>query len=453
MGDKVLLRLQRDISDNLALHKFWKPLTNLDLPDLAFETLQAAVERLRAAARGLLEVKSGRILDAVEPGAEFETAVTSWGQAASAVRDYNRAVGEIAAAVAGLKARGGTDAGVLGSRLDRLRGAKARHSEVASGLCDQYAEAGKAKKALEVDKKTAKRRLEEYTATVFGTYQSKINELLGQFNAGFRIADTKGRFVGGSPSSSFVLVINNEHVVLDDDKAGGGSPCFKNTLSAGDRSALAFAFFLARLHDDPGIGDKIVVIDDPITSQDSFRTTCTRQLIVRLYSRAKKVIVLSHNQAFLRNLWENMVTRDVKPLRIGRDGDQSTIAEWDIECDTRGVYLQNYHDLAAYLTDGTGERRHVARCIRVLLEEYFRMKAPRHFPRTEWLGYFIDKVRGAKPGEELHAAQHLLAELEDINGYSKRYHHADNPGADSEQVDDTELQGFVRRTIALVSRF
>jgi wobble nucleotide-excising tRNase len=73
------------------------------------------------------------------------------------------------------------------------------------------------------------------------------------------------------------LVINNAAVELDDDSPG--NPCFKNTLSAGDRSALALAFFIARLYQDPKIGDKIVVIDDPITSQDMFRATCTRQII------------------------------------------------------------------------------------------------------------------------------------------------------------------------------
>lgn len=312
---------------------------------------------------------------------------------------------------------------------------------------------GQAKKALDADKKKAKAKLEEYTTAVFEKYQGKINELLAQFNTGFRIGKTKGRYVGGSPSSTFVLVINDADIELDDDKASPGTPCFKNTLSAGDRSALALAFFIARLYHDPRIGEKIVVIDDPITSQDMFRATCTRQIISRLYTLAKQVIVLSHSPIFLKNLYENSVSRDVKALQISRDGEHSALAEWDIENDTRSEYYQNYHDLITYLTSGTGEKRHVARCIRVLLEEYFRLKAPQHFRRTEWLGDFIEKVRKSQPGDPLHGAQPLLPELEDINGYSKRYHHRENPGSETEPITDGELQSYVRRTIDLVSRF
>jgi wobble nucleotide-excising tRNase len=45
-------------------------------------------------------------------------------------------------------------------------------------------------------------------------------------------------------------------------------PSFRNTLSAGDRNALALAFFFASLERDPQRAQKIVVIDDPISSLD-----------------------------------------------------------------------------------------------------------------------------------------------------------------------------------------
>jgi hypothetical protein len=44
--------------------------------------------------------------------------------------------------------------------------------------------------------------------------------------------------------------------------------------------------------------------------------------------------------------------------------------------------------------------------------------------------------------------------LEDINDFSKKYHHQQNPlgvaGADAEPIDDGELRAFVKRTLALV---
>ena len=219
------------------------------------------------------------------------------------------------------------------------------------------------------------------------------------------------------------------------------------------RTCLALAFFLARLHHDPRLAEKIIVLDDPITSQDLFRTTCTRQLIARIASQAKQVIVLSHNLSFLKHLWENCHRREVKPLYLRRDGVYSQVMEWDIEIDTRGEYYQNHAALVEYLDKGTGEPHAVARCIRLLLEEYLRLKSPSDFLKTDWLGDFIDKIRKAAPGSSLHGAQSILAELEDINGFSKKYHHGENPGADSETISDLELQGYVRRTLLVVAKF
>jgi len=40
-----------------------------------------------------------------------------------------------------------------------------------------------------------------------------------------------------------------------------------------------------------------------------------------------------------------------------------------------------------------------------------------------------------------------LTELEDINDYSKKFHHDKNPYADSEHLDHTELLAYVKRTL------
>ena len=86
-------------------------------------------------------------------------------------------------------------------------------------------------------------------------------------------------------------------------------------------------------------------------------------------------------------------------------------------------------------------------------EEYLRLKSPLDFPRTEWLADFIGRIRNAAAGDRLHSAQAILPELENINDYSKKYHHRDNPGADSAPITDGELKGYVKRVLDLVSKF
>ena len=47
-----------------------------------------------------------------------------------------------------------------------------------------------------------------------------------------------------------------------------------------------------------------------------------------------------------------------------------------------------------------------------------------------------------------------LGELTSVNDYSKKYHHEQNPGrADTEPINDCELQGYVRRTLLIVGGY
>jgi wobble nucleotide-excising tRNase len=108
-------------------------------------------------------------------------------------------------------------------------------------------------------------------------YEQSINEYLDQFNAGFRITNTRHLYTGGTPSSHYQIEINSTPLDLGDTRTPAGTPCFKTALSSGDRSALALAFFLAVLKQDSDIGRKIVVFDDPFTSLDRFRRTWTQQ--------------------------------------------------------------------------------------------------------------------------------------------------------------------------------
>jgi len=86
-------------------------------------------------------------------------------------------------------------------------------------------------------------------------------------------------------------VINNVQVALTADDG----PAFRNTLSSGDRNTLALAFFFASLDQDPQLAQKIVVIDDPMTSLDEHRALTTVQEMRRLVPRVSQVIVLSHS--------------------------------------------------------------------------------------------------------------------------------------------------------------
>lgn len=176
-------------------------------------------------------------------------------------------------------------------------------------------------------------------------------------------------------------------------------------------------------------------------------------MLGRLAALARQVIVLSHNPIFLRLLWERSQRDVTKTLQFGRIGPQTFLAEWDVEAETRGEYEKDYWTLRAFAADGTGDPRLVAKTIRVLLETYLRLRFVGQFAPTEWLGDFILKIRQSAAGTPLAAAQPVLAEIEALNDYSRRYHHGTNPGAATESIDLIELAGFTNRALVLVGGF
>ena len=317
---------------------------------------------------------------------------------------------------------------------------------------DQEAEISK--KQSEAEKKETKLSLDAYSQEVFGKYKRRINELLESFAADFRIGDITPSYSGGHPSSSFPVVINDEPVDLGDAKTPRGTPSFRSTLSSGDRSSLALAFFIAQLDNLPTLPDTVVVFDDPFTSQDRSRRTHTQQLICRKAEKAKQVIVTSHDPRFLKLLWDNVPAADLKTLQLARLGNNNcTITEWDIEEEIRNTHTKEIAQLQTFIADGTtGDLRDIARKIRPILEGHLSLRFTHQFQEKEWLGDFINKIREADSSSPLAELQgDPLTEISDINDYSKKYHHKQNPGeADTEPIDHGELRAYVRRTVKFV---
>src|SRR6185312_7337648 len=106
------------------------------------------------------------------------------------------------------------------------------------------------------------------------------------------------------PNSTLCVRINDTTVEMGSAETPLSEPSFKNTLSAGDRSTLALAFFLAEIEAEHAKDEMVVVLDDPFNSQDHFRRTCTVTEIRRCGDSVAQVVILSHDRNFLRDLWD-----------------------------------------------------------------------------------------------------------------------------------------------------
>lgn len=454
-GDAPGLRLDQAITRNESLSDFWLQFVNFDRPQISLNSLREVLKELVSVTLEVVNRKSMALSDAIDLGPEFLRAQARFEAAKLDVARYNEAVAAANALIREKKTQTAvTDLRDAGAVLGRARAGKSRHQGDGKRACDQYEELVREKGQRQGEKNEAKRQLDEHSEQILSQFENRINQLLEQFGASFRIGGVTRQYLGGRPSSTYEVVINGVGVDLGDSETSLGIASFRNTLSAGDRSTLAFAFFLARVELDPRIADRILVFDDPFSSQDRSRRTCTQQQICRLAQRSKEVMVLSHEPMFLRSVWDAVDRGTVRTLQVSRVGeDNSTITQWDIEDDTRGEYFKTVQVLREFVDYGQGDPRHVAQTMRPVLEGHLRFNYPGMFGANEWLGDFLQKIRESQPGQSIYALMDILAELEDLNDFSKRYHHTENSAAATEPIDSGELSSFVKRTLRLTAGY
>jgi len=454
IGDSALSVVQQAISGNQTLTEFWRQFIPMELPEIHYPDISQKYAVLRDQCAILAKRKQDSPTEAIMAGADFSTALSVVTDLQDFVAEYNKVVDAANKRISELKStpRSEGDIVTLKNELARMEARKRRFEPEVAKACQDYQTALIAKADLENNKETIRQQLDQYCLDILKKYQQSINDYLDQFNTGFRITNTRHLYTGGTPSSQYQIEINNTALDLGDTRTPPGTPCFKTALSSGDRSALALAFFLAVLKQDVDISKKIVVFDDPFTSLDRFRRTCTQQLIQRFSEKAKQVIVLSHDALFLKLLYDECASADanVKTLQLRKAGDTTVIGEWDIQIEAQSSYMKDFSTLLGFYSGRIGDARAVARTIRPFLEGMLRSHFPGQFRPNEWLGDFISKIRTADATSGLQHAKVDLEELEAINGYSKKYHHQQNVNADLEPVNNDELYGYVKRTLRLV---
>ena len=368
-----------------------------------------------------------------------------------AVDAYNQRVQELNAAIAELKQPQRRDDIVAAkAERQRLEQAKKRYEDAVVADCAALTNEMNRKQQLESQKAAARTQLDQHCQTVLQAHQDEINRYLTQFNTSFRITNTRHDYVGGTPSSHFQIEINNEAIELGDDRTPETSPCFKTALSAGDRSALALAFFLATVRRDPNLADRVVILDDPFCSQDRFRRAATQYLIGRLAEDCDQVIVFSHDPHFLNAVEQDTQATGITKLQISAIGGAVEISPCDLGAVIGCPLAAERARLTAYVSEGHGNPIDVARVIRPVLEGHLRQAAPAAFGGMSMLGAMITAIRAAAPADALHRFAQHADELDQINHYARAFHHPPGVNSPAPQIDGEELKGYARRALHIV---
>ena len=424
---------------------------DLPLPEVPTERLQELLANAVAALDASVAAKQRAPLDAVSMPGQWEAFQEQLEAGLQEVEAYNHRVQEINAAIAELKhPPRQDDITAARAELQRLKQARKRHEPAVVADCTALTNEINRKQQIENQKAAARTQLDHYCQTVLQAHQDEINRYLTQFNTSFRITNTRHHYVGGTPSSHFQIEINNEAIELGDDRTPETNPCFKTALSAGDRSALALAFFLATVRRDPNLADRVIILDDPFSSQDRFRRAATQYLIARLAEDCGQVIVLSHDPHFLNAVEQDTQAIGIARLQASAVGDVVEISPCDLGAIIGCPLAAERARLTAYVSAGQGIPIDVARAIRPVLEGHLRQATPGAFNGMNMLGDMIAAIRVAGPADTIHRFAQYADELDQINRYARAFHHPPGSNAPAPQVDGEELKGYVRRALHFV---
>ena len=441
---------ERDIRTAAQAHEFWKDFA--DLPEINVDT--AAIARQWNAAReGVLEqlrAKAAAPLDRMALSPEVRQAVMDYRARIAEVAALSQRLGAVNARLDIVKEQAqADDLAALTDDLAKLKAQKARFDPAVVPHCDAYTAEKTAKAATETLRTQARAALDQYREQIFPAYETAINEYLRRFAASFRLGDVQSVNNRSGSSASYCVVINQQNVNVTADQG----PSFRNTLSAGDRNTLALAFFFASLDQDPNLANKIVVIDDPMTSLDEHRTLRTREEIMALTARVQQVIMLSHSKSFLCNLWEQSDRNVSTALRINRAAVGSEITVWDVRNDSISEHDKRHELVRGYLQAADPDKeRQIAAALRPILEAFMRVAYPEYFPPGTLLGPFLGLCDQRVGGNNEILSAGDIVELRALLGYANLFHHDTNPAWQTAAINDAELTDFAERTLIFASR-
>lgn len=326
------------------------------------------------------------------------------------------------------------------------------------------------KRKLEAQLTTIKNESERLYADVIkefpqmvDEYYNLVNRYLEQFTDHIKINNIKyttfklfqtNNSPYGLKHLVFTLTINGTEMNID----ARNKISFEYILSDGDKNAIALASFLAKIDFQEDTSKKIVVIDDPFTSFDTFRKYKTINLIGKLSKKISQLIVLTHDLQFANDVRKRIYDpSNTLSLQLMRYQNDVIIKQKDFSEELLIDFVKEMKILDTFLENGADNQfkiKMVKDSIRLALEGIFRIKFYKYNTDNVWLGDFlklIDESSTVKYPEFVRLKQYL-PDLRGLNDYSSPAHHDVGGMIGHIQIDSAELRTYVKETISLIEK-
>ena len=441
---ELVSQKKETVLGNQALIEFWKKyLPTLEIPKINLDVLVESVIKEFDKITQLTQDKSQNMLEPVDTKA-IDSFINLQQDFNHRIEAYNSQIDGWNEEINGLKKKQ-PDHNKLKQEFKKLEIHQKRFSLEVAKICDTYKtilENVESKKQLQLEKQ------EQLTLSVskkLVNYGEKINKYLEKFGTSLMLkVDPKPTYIGRSkePYIKYSLLMDEYKIDLE-----------KYALGEGDKNSLAFAFFLAKLSLDDQISDKIVVFDDPVSSLDRTRRNRTVEYIKELATKAKQVIVLSHNDNFIFELYEKLKESGIEhnTLKI----DKGELKEWDIKEEMKSPYFATIKKLESF-SEGKGKLspQDARELIRIVLEDALEFRYFKYFEKLGdkyWLKTMITTLRNEKNSSfRNHDREEVLEELDSLCDFSAPSHHGNINKPYREEEEGKEIESYVKSTLKMI---
>jgi len=452
--DNDLTALVSTHNANLTTVRQWESfLGAIGLPNVA-----AKVEKYRAGLTQLKDiVQSELVKKQKDPNVDadlphFDTFVSELAGLRSEIETYNTSVVDFTERskhyVANLPK---SDSASIRAALAKEQQIKLRFEPEWIKWAAEYPAAKKEADDL-LNRKIAKQNgLEAYSKSIFDTYQNRINELLVTLGTDFTITGLTGKTDERANESyidfGFLILQHTVPLTTHQDDA----PCFKNTLSEGDKSTLAFAFFIAALEKTPELEKQIIVFDDPLSSLDETRREATARLLLALSPTVNQLNIFTHKKDFLHMLCDKISANKVLQVRFDKKKG-SWLESFDVEDDRKGDFAHMVESMERYLVEDFGPTPEAMQGnIRKMYEVVLKTKY------YKALTVAIKGKKGLAKLLETLFAERLLdgslkAKLFDLCNMTNGPHHGEIIDAPSMKLSRDELIPLIRDALSLLEK-
>lgn len=423
------------------------------LPDVS--ELGTYVADAHHEAKALLDRKRSSPLDVIEAVDELASAGRSLRAAGKLLDKYNATVEAINEATRKAVTASPTTEAAATLARDNVKKRIARHEPGVQKRVDAYLAAKRRDQRARDMRTQVQKRLKQANEDAAAHYHQRVNRYLARFGASFTISKITNSMQGNAGQADYGLLIKGETVSRGRGRQADAIPTFRNTLSAGDKTTLALAFFLAKLDSDTTLDCKTLVVDDPLSSHDSHRRRETVNAIKDLCGRCLQVIVLSHDEYLLREVERRCVGVPCAAFQIDFNGgdEWSSVSAVDLDKLCRAGHAKMVEQIEAFVDQRQGNADDVVLKVRQVLETHYRRSYSAYFAHDRNLGGIVKDI--AAEGTT-HPCHRDLARLDNCNDATCDKHHGDDAivvakrGVDPDElrviaVDALELVGARRR--------